>query len=50
MREITYKYFILLFILIVGCSSKSFPWSEEKFEDLITLSDKIIMIDFYADW
>ena len=45
------KYFIFLFIL--GCSKIGFPWNEITFEEAGTLSqlnNKIIMIDFYADW
>ena len=44
-------YFIALFIL--GCSKVGFPWDKVTFEEAKILSqssDKIIMIDFYADW
>ncbi len=44
-------YFILL--LLFGCSQVEFPWDEFSFSEAKTqamYNDKMIMIDFYADW
>tara|TARA_B100001250_G_scaffold86025_1_gene71161 strand:- start:2292 stop:2456 length:165 start_codon:yes stop_codon:yes gene_type:complete len=43
---------IFVLILLFSCSSKQFPWSNyTTLEEIINLSaDKLIMIDFYADW
>ena len=47
------KKIYFIFLLILGCSKVGFPWDKVTFEEAKTLSqinNKIIMIDFYADW
>ena len=39
--------------MILNCSSEGIPWSNSTLDSAIKLSDndnKLIMIDFYADW
>lgn len=44
-------YLTILFLF--SCSQLDFPWKKITFSDAQTMaihSNKIIMIDFYADW
>tara|TARA_Y100000814_G_C12279526_1_gene384591 strand:+ start:550 stop:699 length:150 start_codon:yes stop_codon:yes gene_type:complete len=45
-------YFIVL-LLIFSCSQIEFPWSNLSFSEAQTQAmhnNKMIMVDFYADW
>ena len=47
------KKFYLIALFVFSCSKVGFPWDDLNFEEAKILSqsiDKIIMIDFYADW
>ena len=52
MQKIIRNHLILLFILIFSnCSLEKFPWDNYTVEEAIDLSEnKLIMIDFYANW
>ena len=52
MKQITPLFLITLFILMISnCSSEKIPWADSTLNEAIQLSnDKLIMIDFYADW
>ena len=43
----------LIVLLLLGCSQNEFPWEEATFSEAKSIAsdaNKIIMIDFYADW
>tara|TARA_B100001123_G_C14566547_1_gene732510 strand:+ start:244 stop:390 length:147 start_codon:yes stop_codon:yes gene_type:complete len=43
----------LIFLLLFSCSEEQFPWKKINFSEAKTMamhSNKMIMIDFYADW
>ena len=45
--------YIIILLLICGCSQVEFPWIKITFLEAQTLAihnNKMIMIDFYADW
>ena len=47
------KKIYLIFLFIFGCSEIEFPWDEISLKEAQTFSqnsNRIIMIDFYADW
>ena len=53
MKKIIRNHLIVLFILIFSsCSLEKFPWDNYTVEEAINLSkgNKLIMLDFYANW
>jgi len=45
------KKIFYLFILLIACNKPSYPWFSGNIDDaLVNIGDKIIMLDFYADW
>ena len=43
----------LIIVLLFSCSSKEFPWTNATLlesQSIAANTNKIIMIDFYADW
>ena len=45
------KKIFYLFILLIACNKQSYPWFSGSIDDaLVNIDDKIIMLDFYADW
>jgi len=47
------NFFYLIFLLLFACSDIEFPWEKITFSEATTIAsdnNKIIMIDFYADW
>ena len=46
------KIYIIL-LLLLGCSQLEFPWEKITFSEAQMMaihSNKIVMVDFYADW
>ena len=47
------QIFYLIFLLLFGCADVEFPWQKITFSEATKIAEnnnKIIMIDFYADW
>ena len=45
------KKIFYLFILLIACNKPSYPWFSGTIDDaLVNIGDKVIMLDFYADW
>ena len=47
------RVFFFIVLLLCGCSEPEFPWKNVNFEEAQTMatnSNKMIMLDFYANW
>ena len=47
------NFFYFIIVLVSACSQVEFPWEKITFSEAQTMAmhnNKMIMIDFYADW
>tara|TARA_Y100000590_G_scaffold300162_1_gene338440 strand:+ start:1105 stop:1269 length:165 start_codon:yes stop_codon:yes gene_type:complete len=45
------KIFFIFLLLLLGCNSNSVNWYSGSYQEALNENNqKIIMIDFYADW
>ena len=45
------KKIFLIFCVFLSCNKKNIMWNEQSFDNILkNINNKIIMVDFYADW